>query len=652
MCARLAAVADVHAPSRTWHVHTLLALLAIAGNAAKREVLSQTLFLIAHAEGPTAHAALAHALYCHLLGALGTSESGGPGSEAQQPLLQAAVWVVGEYGHALAAAPPADAGSDGAVVSTAPLGAALPAPAPRSDGDVVRTLARVLRLYYATPETRAMVLTALLKLTARCADAAASAAARALLAEHATSSDVELQTRAVEYGVICAPGGLPGGLSDPARVKAELLAPMPLLEEGVLRARAGAATGAATDARTLAGDDVVMAVAERSRPKAAGGGGGAVAPAAQPPAAAASGGNNLLDLDSLFGSVSATAGEGLGAAASPAAAAHPQQHFGGGGGGLAAPAPSGGGGGGDIGDLFGLAMAAPAPAPAPASSMMMTAAAAGGGGMMMMAMGAPAAAASRPAAPTGMAALDDLFGAASLSVAAPAPAAARPSMLMQPAGAPAAPAASGSLDDLFGAGPVRAAAPAPPAAAPAASLSDLFAPAPLAAAAPAASAATSGGFGDFEVAAAAAPPFSLPHTLVAYENAGAGLRIVMRCDKPSHASPLTDITASFTVAAGHRALHGFACQVRRRVGWGLSPRWGRLDVHRGEACDTCGFLATPPPPPIIPPPPPNACSQAAVPKFAKVTLMPASGTTLAPGGAAVTQLIKVENSAQGAKPRE
>lgn len=41
-----------------------------------------------------------------------------------------------------------------------------------------------------------------------------------------------------------------------------------------------------------------------------------------------------------------------------------------------------------------------------------------------------------------------------------------------------------------------------------------------------------------------------------------------------------------------------------------------------------------------------------MPKFAKVTLMPASGTTLAPGGAAVTQLIKVENSAQGAKPRE
>jgi len=32
--------------------------------------------------------------------------------------------------------------------------------------------------------------------------------------------------------------------------------------------------------------------------------------------------------------------------------------------------------------------------------------------------------------------------------------------------------------------------------------------------------------------------------------------------------------------------------------------------------------------------------------------MPASGTTLVPGGAAVTQVIKVENSAQGTKPRE
>ena len=41
-----------------------------------------------------------------------------------------------------------------------------------------------------------------------------------------------------------------------------------------------------------------------------------------------------------------------------------------------------------------------------------------------------------------------------------------------------------------------------------------------------------------------------------------------------------------------------------------------------------------------------------MPKFAKIALQPASGTSLLPGGAPVTQLLKVENSSQGAKPRE
>lgn len=44
--------------------------------------------------------------------------------------------------------------------------------------------------------------------------------------------------------------------------------------------------------------------------------------------------------------------------------------------------------------------------------------------------------------------------------------------------------------------------------------------------------------------------------------------------------------------------------------------------------------------------------QTAVPKYAKVTLSPASGSALTPGGPAITQLIRVDNSAQGTKPSE
>jgi AP-1 complex subunit gamma-1 len=215
VCARIAAVANIHAPSPLWHIHTLLGLLAIAGNASKREVLSRTLYLIAHAHPSGELPGLAHTLYCHALGALETSERGGNGSDAQQPLLQAAVWVVGEYGDALLAAPPAasDAATDGAAAPTA----ALPPAHARTEADVVRTLTRVAKLYYTSPETRAMVLTAALKLTARFGrDPGAVAAARALLADYAGSSDTELQTRAVEYGVIATPGAVPG-LDEPGR---------------------------------------------------------------------------------------------------------------------------------------------------------------------------------------------------------------------------------------------------------------------------------------------------------------------------------------------------------------------------------------------------------------------------------------------------
>ena len=49
---------------------------------------------------------------------------------------------------------------------------------------------------------------------------------------------------------------------------------------------------------------------------------------------------------------------------------------------------------------------------------------------------------------------------------------------------------------------------------------------------------------------------------------------------------------------------------------------------------------------IISPP-----SQAAVPKYMKLTILPASSASI-PAGGAVTQVIKVDNSQQGAKPSE
>lgn len=98
LCAKIAAVADKFAPSKRWHIDTLVSMLAFAGNNVKRVAMSQTLFLISHATED--HAAVTHKLFAM------AQASATPSQEAQQALLQIAVWVIGEYGELLLKSPP------------------------------------------------------------------------------------------------------------------------------------------------------------------------------------------------------------------------------------------------------------------------------------------------------------------------------------------------------------------------------------------------------------------------------------------------------------------------------------------------------------------------------------------------------------------
>jgi hypothetical protein len=102
------------------------------------------------------------------------------------------------------------------------------------------------------------------------------------------------------------------------------------------------------------------------------------------------------------------------------------------------------------------------------------------------------------------------------------------------------------------------------------------------------------------LAPAPAGGFSLPYSFVAYDNASLGLRVSLHCDKPQgRQSGQTEVTASFSNSSGEPMAH-FVCQ-------------------------------------------------AAVPKFMKLTLLPASGDALPARGAPVMQLIRLDNSQQGAK---
>jgi AP-1 complex subunit gamma-1 len=78
----VAAVADKFAPSRRWHIDTLVSLLGASADTAKRPVLSMTLFLITHT--PDEHAALTHKLFSLAATALASSGT----AENSQQLLQ------------------------------------------------------------------------------------------------------------------------------------------------------------------------------------------------------------------------------------------------------------------------------------------------------------------------------------------------------------------------------------------------------------------------------------------------------------------------------------------------------------------------------------------------------------------------------------
>jgi hypothetical protein len=564
---------------------------------------------------------------------------------------------------------------------------------------VVRVLDKVLHSFGADMETKAMVLTALLKLvvklggaaTAASAGSAASphahaagsadaalARARRILASYEGSQELELQARAVEYSAIADPFGRlrdtdagagagaagaaaatggalldgspaaspsTGGASAAAGVvathRAELVAPIPLLEEAILRARAAPAGIVATAPGDSAmGDAEAMSVQARTRPKAP----GAAAPSTGAGASAAAGG------------AAAGAGAAAGGAASTVDLLGDLNDLLGG---IAAPAPAAAAGGGakagapaaskalDLDALFStvattagnadlLGGAAPgvfSPVMAPGGGVATTpasvasASSAAGGGVA----GGGARPAAAPAPVSGMAALDDLFGGpatAAVAVAAaplPAPgslaaggafplgsgaAAGGASVMGNGVAGGGAKSTGDALGDLFasslsglGAAPAPAPAPAAPlrplgAATAAPSLDALFS-----AGSGASSAVGGGGFGVGAAGGGGALPLVLPHSFTAYD--GPHVTATFRCDKPlGAASTVTDVAATFRAKPGV-GVTGFVCQV-------------------------------------------------APPKYVKLTLLPASGAAFGGAGAPseVTQTIKLDNSQHGAKPRE
>lgn len=164
--------AERFAPTKRWHIDTVLRVLKLAGNYVKEHILSSFIRLIANsAELQT---------YCvqKLFSALKADIT-------QEALTLAGAWTIGEYGDLLLKG--GNYEEEELVVKV-------------QESDVVDILATILSSAYSSQTINEYIITALMKLTTRISSAAQIERIRRILQSYTDSLDVEIQQRSVEYG--------------------------------------------------------------------------------------------------------------------------------------------------------------------------------------------------------------------------------------------------------------------------------------------------------------------------------------------------------------------------------------------------------------------------------------------------------------------
>ncbi|KAA0174753.1 hypothetical protein FNF27_03876 [Cafeteria roenbergensis] len=246
VCARVASAARRFAPSMRWEADTLLVLIAVRGEAARRDVVRRLIYLVTAAPGDDTQASLAHKCAEML-----SENASSP--DCQAPLLLIAAWCIGEFAAELTSdPPPLPEGPADSVIPVGPRGRA------RTPKELVDVLGSLLTHHKAGTEIKGVTLTALSKLLAKIPPAQLPAdvveTARSHLATFQTSLNQELQARSVEFLALSS--------EDLADVRADILAPIPALTADAVRRlkweSSAAAEAAGGDEDVIAGlsDDV------------------------------------------------------------------------------------------------------------------------------------------------------------------------------------------------------------------------------------------------------------------------------------------------------------------------------------------------------------------------------------------------------------
>ncbi|KAM6203013.1 AP-1 complex subunit gamma-like 2 [Rhynchocyon petersi] len=183
--------AERFAPSKRWHIDTVLHVLTTAGTHVRDDAVANLIQLIGGAQELHAYSV------CCLYSALKEDIS-------QQPLVQVAAWCIGEYGDLLV---------EGSCEETEPLQV--------EEEEVLLLLEKVLQSHMSLPATRGYALTALMKLSTRFHGD--NNHIRQVVSIYGSCLDVELQQRAVEYNTL---------FRKYDHMRAAILEKMPLVDRG------------------------------------------------------------------------------------------------------------------------------------------------------------------------------------------------------------------------------------------------------------------------------------------------------------------------------------------------------------------------------------------------------------------------------------
>ncbi|KAK0510081.1 hypothetical protein JMJ35_007475 [Cladonia borealis] len=176
MTSQIGVAADRFAPTKRWHVDTMLRVLKLAGNYVKEQILSSFVRLIATT--PDLQTYSVQKLYAALKDDI-----------TQEGLTLAGTWVIGEYGDLLL---------QGGQYEEEELVQEV------KESDIVELFTTILNSAYSSQIVTEYIITSAMKLTARLKDPSQIDRIRRLLSNRTSDLSIEIQQRAVEYGNLFA----------------------------------------------------------------------------------------------------------------------------------------------------------------------------------------------------------------------------------------------------------------------------------------------------------------------------------------------------------------------------------------------------------------------------------------------------------------